>query len=251
MFFAPISTVRAQWSFDVSTACQRFAGDVLAPDPDQLIRAVDALAKALPVPESQTERVMLRDRLRIATASTAQQFHALFHRHIAHQCDYRWSTVRHAVNWDDLDLSSHRLLGDWASGYLAAFAESHVWPSALRAARVIRGSFEKPLDIVLIARTVGCGRSGLVRSFKDVYGLSMGEYHTRCRIVPAFRMLREPNSNVGAAAFRVGYQSTKNFYRALRELTGLTPSQVRELNDANAEAVLETRLRLPAPALLS
>jgi AraC-like DNA-binding protein len=138
------------------------------------------------------------------------------------------------------------LLAKWVTEYLEDFARSHGWPPTMRAARVIRNSFEKPLDVDRIARAVGCARSGLIRSFKDVYGMSMGDYQTRCRVRSAFGMLRAPDSNVGAAAFHVGYQSTKNFYRALRELTGMTPSQVRELRDDVAKEIVDALVQLPA-----
>jgi AraC-like DNA-binding protein len=38
-------------------------------------------------------------------------------------------------------------------------------------------------------------------------------------------MLRQADSKVAADALLVGYRRTKNFYRAPRELTGMTPSQ--------------------------
>jgi AraC-like DNA-binding protein len=247
MFSASIGIVRAQWSFQVALACQRFAGAVLEPEPDQLVRAVDTLARDLPVPESQTERFMLRDRLRIATENAAHQFHAQFHRYIPHRCDGGRIAVRRSISWDNFDLNSSRLLVEWASGYLEEFVRSHEWPAPMRAAHVIRSSFEQPLDTWRIARTVGCARGGLIRSFKGAYGMSMGDYQARCRIRAAFGMVREPDSNVGAAAFQVGYRSTKNFYRALREHTGLTPSQVRRLTDDAANEILKTRLHLPAP----
>jgi AraC-like DNA-binding protein len=246
MSHAPTGFVRAQWSFDLALVCQRFVGGVLAPEPEELIRAVDDLRNGLPVPDSQIERLVLRDRLRIATENAARQFHDQFHRHISRECAYAQPTMRRALPWDDFDCSPSQLLAQWVTGYLEEFAGSHGWPPPMRAARVIRGSFEKPLDVDRIARAVGCARSGLIRSFKDVYGMSMGDYQTRCRVRSAFGMLRASESNVGAAAFQAGYQSTKNFYRVLRELTGMTPSQVRELRDEDAQRILDNRLQLPA-----
>lgn len=73
---AVVGTVRADWSFDVAHACQRFAGGVLEPEPDELVRAVNELRARLPVPVSQLERVVLRDRLRITTDNASHQFHA-------------------------------------------------------------------------------------------------------------------------------------------------------------------------------
>ena len=62
-------------------------------------------------------------------------------------------------------------------------------------------------------------------------------------------MLRRPGSNVGAVACEVGYHSAKNFYRALQGLTGLTPSEIRQLPESEAVRMLAT-LDLPAPGLL-
>ena len=65
---------------------------------------------------------------------------------------------------------------------------------------------------------------------------------------PAVALLRHPGSNVGAVAFEVGYHSA-NFYRALGGLTGLTPSEIRQLPESEA-ATMPGTLDLPAPALV-
>jgi AraC-like DNA-binding protein len=241
--------VRNQWSFEVALACQRFVGGVLDPEPEHLTQAVEALAGSLPVPESQAEAFILRDRLRTAMHCAAHQFHAEFHRLIPYACEYRHSTGGERLNWDDFDVDPGHLLRQWASDYLDEFARSHTWSAPLTAARLIRHSFEKPLNLGRLARTVGCARSGLIRCFNDTFGMSMGDYHARCRIRPTLAMLREPDSNVGAAAFQVGYHSTKNFYRALRKLTGMTPSQVRQISHERVDHLLDTVLRLPSAAV--
>jgi AraC-like DNA-binding protein len=75
--------------------------------------------------------------------------------------------------------------------------------------------------------------------------MSMGDYQARCRIRPAINLLRNPKSNVGEAAFTVGYCSTKNFYRALRDLTGMTPTQLRELSNEGTHKLLNAVVLLP------
>jgi AraC-like DNA-binding protein len=244
---AVVGTVRADWSFDVAHACQRFAGGVLEPEPDELVRAVNELRASLPVPVFQLERVVLRDRLRITTDNASHQFHALFHRQISFECHDRSVIAPRPIRWDDSNSTPDQLLARWVESYLEEFERLHVWPSPMRAARLIRHSFERPFDARRNARTVGCARSALTRSFKDAYGMSMGHYLTRCRVGAAFGPLRDPDSNVGAIAFGVGYQSTKNLYRALHELTGMTPSQVRQLTNEEAARVRDTQLRLPPP----
>jgi AraC-like DNA-binding protein len=248
LFCTPADIVRAEWSYDLARACQRFAGAIIDAEPDRLAHAVEVFANSLPAPVSQAERLVLRDRLRITLEDAAHQFHCQFHRHVPGRCDDRWRSGSGSLAWGDLDVSPHRLLREWGDRYLQDFERSHTWPGSMRAARMIRTTFAEPLQVDRIARAVGCCRSGLMRSFKAAYGMSMGEYQGRCRVRAAFDALREPESNVGAAAFRVGYQSTKNFYRALRALIGLTPSEVRGLPDADAADMVGTLLALPARA---
>jgi AraC-like DNA-binding protein len=153
------------------------------------------------------------------------------------------------MDWNDVHVTAEQLLLNWVTAYLASFERSHEWPAPVRAARLIRSTFRSAWDIEQLARRVGCSRTHLIRSFKEAYGMSLGAYHTRCRTRSAVAMLRRPGSNVGAVGFEVGYHSAKNFYRARRGLTGLTPSEIRHLSGSEAAAMLAT-LDLPAPTLL-
>jgi AraC-like DNA-binding protein len=47
------------------------------------------------------------------------------------------------------------------------------------------------------------------------------------------------HEQVEAVALRIGYRRTKNFYRAFRQLTGMTPTGFRRLSAERAAAVLE------------
>ncbi len=169
----------------------------------------------------------------------------LTHRYVRDTCAYRWTKIDTAVDWRDFDRTPSALLMAWVSEYLEEFAKSHEWPVSVRVARALRVSFNTPLNIGQLARSVGCARSGLSHSFKEAFGMSMGDYQTRCRIRPTINLLRIPESNVGEAAFTVGYRSTKNFYRALRSVTGMTPTQLRELSNEAADELLRGVLCLP------
>ena len=57
-------------------------------------------------------------------------------------------------------------------------------------------------------------------------------------------MLRDPSCKIEAVSRLVGYGSTKNFYAALRHLTGLTPRQARDLHVVKFERLRGGALRL-------
>jgi AraC-like DNA-binding protein len=239
--------MRAEWMFELAAAGQRFAGNVLDPEPEQLQLAVAALIHEVPRPKTVAERVMLRDRLRILTDAAGRQFHRQFHRYFSSPCggDAAAGPDTHA---HDLGLGVEDVLARWLSDYLSAFEQTHQWPGSVRAARHIRARFDQPLSIDDLARLVACSRGALIRSFAARFGISIAEYQSRCRVRAAFDCLREPGSNVGEIAFAVGYRSRKNFYRALQSRTGLTPSQVRDLDDEEAAHIAAYALTLPRPA---
>lgn len=239
--------VHSQWSFELAAACQRFAGHTLDPEPEQFRLAIATFSRDLPETTTAAERMILRDRLRLATESAGHQFHAQFHRYFGRSCGGHISP-RHSWYSTDDGWEIDDVLFRWAADYLQAFEKTHRWPGQVRAARHLRHHFGEPLNITQLARLVACGRGTLVRTFAATFGMSIVEYHTRCRIRAAFDQLRDPGSNVGEVAFAVGYRSRKNFYRALRSHTGLTPSQVRQLGDEERRAArIEFLLELPRP----
>ena len=63
----------------------------------------------------------------------------------------------------------------------------------------------------------------------------MHEDLTRIRVSHAIRLLREEGFNVDAVSRLVGYRRTKNFYRALRRLTRLTPGRLRALETGETD----------------
>jgi methylphosphotriester-DNA--protein-cysteine methyltransferase len=77
----------------------------------------------------------------------------------------------------------------------------------------------------------------LAREFKAQFGMSIPQYRRTVRLVEALGRVR--HEKVEAVTLRVGYRSTKNFYSAFRELTGMTPTGFRRLSPDRAGAVLE------------
>lgn len=108
------SNVRTQWNFELASACQQFACDVLDPEPEQLMHAAHVLGASLPTPESQAERFTLRDRLLATTQNAAHQFHRQFHRVSPPRSDCRWSFRGTARDWHNFEMRRTDLLTDWA-----------------------------------------------------------------------------------------------------------------------------------------
>lgn len=133
----------------------------------------------------------------------------------------------------------------WASDFLRAFERDHEWPLAARARFVLQQRTGGRLRVAVVARDIGCSTSTLTKAFADAYGMTMTEYLRRLRLRRAIAALRESQSKVAAVARDVGYASTKNFYRALQQCTGLTPGAVRALSDAQVAHLLESTLAEP------
>ncbi|PYR00763.1 MAG: hypothetical protein DMF96_02430, partial [Acidobacteria bacterium] len=53
------------------------------------------------------------------------------------------------------------------------------------------------------------------------------------------------NGNIEATALEAGYGSKKNFYRAFRRVTGLTPAAFRRLSHERALHVVESLAAAP------
>jgi len=67
--------------------------------------------------------------------------------------------------------------------------------------------------------------------------MSIPRYQRTLRLVEALGRVRD--EKVEAVALSVGYRATKDFYQALRQLTGTTPTGFRRLPPERAAAVLE------------
>jgi len=106
-----------------------------------------------------------------------------------------------------------------------------------RAAAVIRDRTEHAVDVADVARIVGCHQSRLRRSFRERFGMSMRDFHTRCRVAHALRMFARGEAKTAAVARTVGYRSEKNFYRALRDVTGKTPKELKSISPQSLDAL--------------
>jgi AraC-like DNA-binding protein len=83
------------------------------------------------------------------------------------------------------------------------------------------------LSLDEIARRFGLSRRHMTRRFRQWSGVSIAGYQERQRIRLAEEMLIETTLQVGEIAWRVGFESGSALSRAMRRITGHSPSEMR------------------------
>jgi len=104
-------------------------------------------------------------------------------------------------------------------------------PEAIAKARhFIHAHLDESLPLPMVARQAGLSESHFCRVFKEVTGLTLTDYITRCRIGWAKRELLRPAARISEVAFKVGFQSLSQFNRSFARLVGCSPSAYRNEN---------------------
>jgi len=94
----------------------------------------------------------------------------------------------------------------------------------------IRENYGCALRIEELARLAGMGESTLHHHFRSLTAMSPIQYQKRIRLHEARRLMLTDRLDAGAAARRVGYDSTTQFNREYRRMFGAPPKrEVREL----------------------
>ena len=83
------------------------------------------------------------------------------------------------------------------------------------------------LSLDALALRFGLSRRHLTRRFRQWSGVSIAGYQERQRIRLAEEMLIETTLQVGEIAWRVGFESGSALSRAMRRITGHSPSEMR------------------------
>ena len=79
-----------------------------------------------------------------------------------------------------------------------------------------------------LARVSGVSAAHFARSFKEAFGLPPHRYLLTRRIERATAMLREDDLSITEIAFETGWKSLGTFGRTFRDVTGESPSVIRE-----------------------
>lgn len=116
---------------------------------------------------------------------------------------------------------------------IAPFQSAHrsINPIVLRARRFIDEHAAEPISLSRVAGELGVARNYLSALFKRENGLTLTEYIHRVRIRRAEVLLHAGDKTLAEAAYQVGYQSYRHFYRNFVRICGQSPTAyVRDLS---------------------
>jgi AraC-like DNA-binding protein len=156
----------------------------------------------------------------------------------------------HAASWEHIsivtrldDRDPRTAFRNWAELFATHVAARHPVTPAQEAAALIRAEPGKAWTLDQLASSSGAPHGRLSRQFKKVFGVRPAAYVHLVRVSQAVALFQTP-VKVEAIARSVGYRSKKDFYAALKRWVGLTPAELRELNDKESRWLVRTlRLR--------
>lgn len=93
--------------------------------------------------------------------------------------------------------------------------------------RYLDETLMQPLELGQIARDLGMSVTVLQDQFRTSFGMTVGEYRRRQRLLKAHAALRDEGISVAAAATVAGYRSAANFATAFAREFGYAPSKAR------------------------
>jgi AraC-like DNA-binding protein len=100
------------------------------------------------------------------------------------------------------------------------------YPEAMRnAISYLREKAADPFDAGETAAAVSLSQSHLRALFEKWLGESPRQFHTRCRVEEAMRLLQEQELPVTAVALAVGFHDVRHFSRVFKRVVGLRPSE--------------------------
>jgi len=98
---------------------------------------------------------------------------------------------------------------------------------SLHAAKVfVQQHIFDPLTLKNISREVGLNEFKLKKGFKQLFGCTVFDYLTQCRMEYASKILLDTNHTIAEVAYTFGYSDPYNFSKAFRKYFGYLPSQI-------------------------
>ena len=150
----------------------------------------------------------------------------------------------HAAAWEHLaivtrldDCHPRTAFQNWAEPFVSHVTASHPATAAQAAAALIRADPGKAWTLPQLAGSGGAPHGRLSRQFKKVFGVRPAAYVHLVRVSRSVVLFRT-SAKVEAIARDVGYRSKKDFYAALKRWVGLTPAELRKLNDEESRWLL-------------
>ncbi|ADG20089.1 helix-turn-helix domain-containing protein [Paraburkholderia atlantica] len=131
------------------------------------------------------------------------------------------------------------------SGGAEALEDPALLRRLLRAKDRIDAASHEAWPVRRLAEVSGVSEAHFARSFKRAFGVPPHRYLLTRRIEQATTLLRDTDLGITDIAFATGWESLGTFGRVFRDITGLSPSEMRVQSRAN-QADLD---RVPACVL--
>jgi AraC-like DNA-binding protein len=117
------------------------------------------------------------------------------------------------------------------AGILQPFGHAGHAPDEYRrltsALEYVVANYGRSLKVGDLARRADLSPSQLQREFRRLFGMTVGDYILRLRLLMARRRLRTTTNAVGRIATECGFYDQAHFTRAFRKYTGQTPLDYR------------------------
>ena len=220
-----LSAVRPWWLHALIADAQQVAGHVAVSDVEEITATLVEFARAIRRPRGEIERILLRSVLLDVAWQYATGIHNRAHTGAAH-CAFEPTATLH-VFWRPPAQDPRATFLTWVEGFSTAFIATHPITVARRVSRLIKQDYQHAWKLSELARRFHLTTGQLRRRFKKEWGVSIQEYHQTIRVIAALKHL--PKGKTDAIALEAGWRSTKNFYRAFENVTGLKFAAFRRL----------------------
>lgn len=94
----------------------------------------------------------------------------------------------------------------------------------IKAVKFIYKNIDEPINLELVASSIGISVSTLKRLFVDVTGSSAGSFIRKIRMERAFRTLKNKEESILEVALSCGFEDHSAFTRSFKETFGYSPS---------------------------
>lgn len=92
----------------------------------------------------------------------------------------------------------------------------------------IQGNFQRPIALEDVAAQINMTPSAFCRFFKKKTQKTFTNFLIETRIAKACKLLIQNDFTVSETCFESGYNSTSNFHRHFRRITGLSPNEYKK-----------------------
>jgi AraC-like DNA-binding protein len=238
--------VRTQWVAGVIRELQVALIEALSIDRDAARISLLSRARAIPSPAGPLEALLLRGLLLEFAWRFGTDFHKRFHRLPNYRCAFSPALILER-EWPKAMIGQHGLRR-WIVAFFVEFDRIHAPTIAERAARILRCDFTHRWTVTMLAGKLGAKTSALSSGFKREYGISIKEFQRRLRICAAIERVR--SEKIETIALEMGYRSKKDFYKGFVALTGMKPSEFRNVPPSRVSDIMETVKRRVGCALV-